>query len=186
MKKLLYTCMLVGALAMMTSCLGSTNVEDEYKEWREANDRWYTEQALLTDPATGMKYYKQVTAVWDPAATVLIHWFNDTTLNRGNLRPLYSSTVDVKYRGMTKDATPFDSSYLRTTPADSVLRCQLNNGVIEGWALALTHMRVGDSCRVVIPYALGYGAYKRSNVVLPYTALVFDMKLVDIYGYETK
>ena len=33
MKKLLYTCMLVGALAMMTSCLGSTNVEDEYKEW---------------------------------------------------------------------------------------------------------------------------------------------------------
>ena len=31
-----------------------------------------------------------------------------------------------------------------------------------------------------------YGAYKRSNVVLPYTALVFDMKLVDIYGYETK
>lgn len=178
--------MLVGALAMMTSCLGSTNVEDEYKEWREANDRWYTEQALLTDPATGMKYYKQVTAVWDPAATVLIHWFNDTTLNCGNLRPLYSSTVDVKYRGMTKDATPFDSSYLRTTPADSILRCQLNNGVIEGWALALTHMRVGDSCRVVIPYALGYGAYKRSNVVLPYTALVFDMKLVDIYGYETK
>ena len=35
--------------------------------------------------------------------------------------------------------------------------------------------------------AIELGPYGiRSNVVLPYTALVFDMKLVDIYGYETK
>ena len=178
MKKIFLYIVLVAAALGITSCLGKNGVEDEYKDWRESNDEWYAQQKANT------KYYTTVTASWDDNAELLIHWFNDTMLTKNNLKPLLTSTVDVKYRGMTKDATPFDSSYLRTSPADSIFRCQLNSDVVEGWALALTHMHVGDSCRVVIPYSLGYGSYKMSSLILPYTTLVFDIKLKDIYGYE--
>lgn len=180
MKKILLY--LAGVLLLMnvTSCLGDTSVEDEFKSWREANDEWFAQQKANTG------FYTQVTPPWDPNACVLMHWYNDRKATEDNLQPLYTSTVDVKYRGITKDGTPFDSSYLNTSPADSIFRCDLNGGVIEGWAVAVTQMHVGDSCRIVIPYTLGYGSYKMSSVVLPYTNLVFDVKLVDIYKYEAK
>lgn len=177
MKKILVYIAAVAVLLVVSSCLGSS-VSDEYKDWRVSNDEWFAQQKANTS------YYTTVTAPWDANAQVLIHWFNDTMLTRTNLKPLYSSTVWVKYRGMTKDSEPFDSSYLRTSPADSIFACQLNSGVVEGWPVAITRMHVGDSCRVVIPYTLGYGTYKMSSVLLPYTNLVFDIKLVDIAGYE--
>lgn len=163
----------------ISSCLGSSTA-DEYKDWRLQNDEWFAKQKANTS------YYTTVTAPWDDNAQVLIHWFNDTMLTRNNLKPLYTSTVWVKYRGMTIENTPFDSSYLRTSPADSIFSCRLNSGVVEGWAVAITRMHVNDSCRVVIPYSLGYGSYKMSTVILPYTNLIFDIKLADIYGYEKK
>ena len=178
MKKILVYIATVALVMIVTSCLGSS-VSDEYKEWREANDDWFAQQKANTS------YYTTVTAPWDANAQVLIHWFNDTMLTRNNLKPLYTSTVWVKYRGVTKDSEPFDSSYLKTSPADSIFECKLNSGVVEGWPVAITRMHVGDSCRIVIPYTLGYGSYKMSSVVLPYTNLVFDIKLVDIAGYET-
>lgn len=180
MKKILLY--IIGLLMTMsvTGCLGNS-VEDEYKSWREANDEWFAQQKANT------AYYTTVTAPWDKNAEVLIHWFNDPSLTSNNLRPMYTSTVDVKYRGMNKDAVPFDSSYLHTTPADSIFRVQLSSaGLVEGWPIAITRMHVGDSCRVVIPYRLAYGSTKMSDVVLPYTNLVFDIKLVGIHAYEIK
>ena len=50
--------------------------------------------------------------------------------------------------------------------------------------IALTHMHVGDSCTVIIPYQQGYGSTKRSSTLLPYSALKFDVRLVDIYKYK--
>lgn len=177
MRKLLLYVIVALAAVGVTSCLGSS-VEDKFKDWRESNDEWFSQQKA------NKSFYTTVTAPWDVNAQVLMHWYNDTMLTRDNLRPYYTSSVWVKYRGVTKDDEPFDSSYLRTSPADSIFPCTLNSGVIEGWAVAVTRMHVGDSCRVVIPYSLGYGSYMMSSVVLPYTNLVFDIKLVDIVGYE--
>ncbi len=180
MKRILLYILVAMTAMVVTSCLGNS-VEDEYKDWREANDEWFTKQKANTD------YYTTITAPWDYNGQVLMHWYNDTMRTRTNLRPLFSSTVDVKYRGMTKDATPFDSSYLRTSPADSIFRVKLNtSSLVEGWSVAIMRMHIGDSCRVVIPYTLGYGSYEMSDVLKPYTNMIFDIKLVDIYGYETK
>lgn len=181
MKKLL---LLIGLLAVvgmsLNSCL-SNDVEDKYKDWRKANNEWYEAQRGNTD------YYKTVVAPWDPNGQVLIHWFNDTMLTCSNLKPLLSSTVDLKYRGMLYDATPFDSSYLSTAPRDSISRFTLNSrSLIEGWALGVTQMHVGDSCRIVIPYQLGYGSYSMGSVIKPFSMLIFDIKLDDIYAYEVK
>ena len=121
---------------------------------------------------------------YDPEAEVLIHWFNDRSKTANNLKPHYTSTVDVKYVGRLYNDVPFDSSFLSTSPADSLFRCKFSS-MIDGWGIAIPQMRVGDSCRVVIPYNLAYGTTSRGNVILPFSTLVFDIKLVDIYAYET-
>ena len=176
MKKLFHTVLLAAvAMTMLNSCLGD-NVYDEYKDWRETNDAWYQQQA-----ASGQ--YTMVTAKWDPTAQVLMRWHNDTMLTRDNLKPLITSTVDVKYHLSLYDGTPVDSSYLMTSPADSIYRTVPANN-IEGWMIALTRMHVGDSCTVIVPYHQGYGSYKQSSVLLPFSMLVFDMKLEDIYKYK--
>ena len=167
--------MAIVAITMLDSCLGKS-VEDEYKDWRENNEEWYQHQA-----ASGQ--YTVVTAPWDPSAQVLMRWHNDTMLTRHNLKPLITSTVDVKYYLTLIDDTPVDSSYLKTTPADSIYRSMVNENV-EGWLIALTHMHVGDSCTVVIPYQQGYGSTKKTDVLVPFSTLVFGMKLVDIYKYR--
>jgi len=176
MKKLFYTVILAFmAVTMLDSCLGK-NVYDEYKDWREKNDEWFSKQE-----ASGQ--YTKLIAPWDPSACVLIRWHNDQQLTKDNLVPLLSSTVDVKYRVRLYDGTPVDSSYYLTSPADSIYRTMVSQNV-EGWMIALTRMHVGDSCTVVVPYQQAYGSTKRSEVLLPYSALIFDMKLVDIYKYK--
>ena len=177
MKKFFYTIILtVVALTMLESCLGN-NVFDEYKDWRESNEKWFDQQA-----ASGL--YTKVTAPWDPSACTLIRWHNDTMLTQGNLKPLITSTIDVKYQLKLYNDSVVDSSYDIVSPADSVFRTQLNQ-TVEGWMIALTRMHVGDSCTVIIPYQQGYGSSKMSNLLLPYSTLVFDVKLVDIYKYKT-
>ena len=168
--------MAVVALTTLNSCLGDS-IEDEYKDWREANDEWFQRQK-----ESGQ--YTLLTAPWDPSATTLIRWHNDTMLTQGNLKPLITSTIDVKYRLSLYDGTPVDSSYNLVSPADSVYRTMLN-GTVEGWMIALTRMHVGDSCTVIVPYQQGYGSSKMSEVLVPYTNLVFNIKLVDIYKYKS-
>lgn len=180
MKKLLLIIGLLGAASIAFSSCIKDDVEDTYKDWREANNTWFNQQMANTS------YYSTVIAPWDPNGKILVHWYNDTMLTRDNLKPLYSSTVDIKYRGMLYDATPFDSSYLSTSPKDSVVRLQVgNSGLIEGWSLGLMQMHVGDSCRIVIPYSMGYGTYSQGTIK-PYSTLIFDIKLQDIYAYEVK
>lgn len=176
MKKFFYTViMAIVAVTMLDSCLGKT-IEDEYKDWREDNDAWFQKQM-------SSRQYTVLTAAWDPSAKTLIRWHNDTMLTKGNLKPLITSTVDVKYHVSLYNGTPIDSSYYLTSPADSIYRSQLNQNV-EGWMIALTHMHVGDSCTVIIPYQQGYGSNKKSDVLIPYSTLVFNLKLVDIYKYK--
>ena len=176
MKKFFYTViMAIVAITMLDSCLGKT-IEDEYKDWREDNDAWFQKQMTSGQ-------YTVLTAAWDPSAKTLIRWHNDTMLTKGNLKPLITSTVDVKYHVSLYNGTPIDSSYYLTSPADSIYRSILNQNV-EGWMIALTHMHVGDSCTVIIPYQQGYGSNKKSDVLIPYSTLVFNLKLVDIYKYK--
>lgn len=165
--------------SVLTSCFKDDDekIADEYAEWRDINTAWFVEQASHSS------YYTTVTAPWDPNAKVLIHWFNDTSLTSNNLKPMFSSMVDVKYYLRLYDGTPMDSSYLSTSPADSLFRCRLSSGVIEGWAIAVPRMHIGDSCRVIVPYNVAYGT-TASGDIKPFSTLQFDIKLVGIPKYE--
>ncbi|MDE6378538.1 MAG: FKBP-type peptidyl-prolyl cis-trans isomerase [Duncaniella sp.] len=158
-----------------------SNNYKKYASWREANDAFYQEQKELLDPETGSLYYSSLVPVWNSGGEILIRYLNDRTLTEGNLSPLATSVVNVKYKGWLMDGTPFDSSY---TATDSVFTTKVTS-VIEGWQTALQYMRVGDSVRVVIPAAQAY-ASAGSGAVLPFSVLTFDVKLKDIRYYEIK
>ncbi len=183
MKKLPYILLLTLFIVGLTSCFGDGDDNwDEYREWRETNENWLAEQALKKN-TDGSDYYTKLVPVWDEKAYVLIHYFNNRKLTEGNLSPLYTSTVDVKYIGRLYNDEAFDSSYTQTTYGDSIYRTKCN-AVIAGWTIALEDMRVGDSCEVIIPYQQGYMA-SQVGVIPPYSCLKFNMKLVDIPYYET-
>lgn len=163
---------------------GDDSAWEEYADWRDANISWFNEQQNRTN-ADGSKYYTTLVPDWDTSNCVLIHYFNDRKLTEGNLSPLYTSTVDVKYIGHLYNGTPFDSSYTLTASyGDSIYRTRCNK-IIQGWVVALEDMRVGDSCEVIIPYTMAYGS-QDAGIIKPYSTLKFHIKLVDIPFYEIK
>lgn len=170
--------LLIGTIACDNE---NKNVWKEYKEWREINEAWILEQTARTNP-DGTPYYSKVTPNWDPSQYILLHYFNDRSETAGNLTPLLTSTVDVKYIGRLYNDEVFDSSYTLTKWGDSIYRTKCLN-VIPGWQIALEKMHVGDSVEIIIPYQSAYGAAD-NGVIKPYSALVFNVKLVDVYAYE--
>lgn len=156
------------------------SVWDRYADWREANEAWFAEQEVKTNP-DGTPFYTRVSPAWNPGAVVLMHWYNDRAETDGNLVPMLTSQVSTRYIGHLYDDEPFDSSYnatggIFTTPV---------TGVVEGWQIALMNMRVGDSCQIVFPYQQGYGGSQKGKI-LPYSALRFNMRLTDIPAYEIR
>ena len=89
--------------------------------------------------------------------------------------PTDADTVVTHYRGTLIDGREFDSSYSRNKPATFPVK-----GVIKGWTEALQLMKVGAKWQLFIPSDLAYGASKRSELILPNTALVFEIELLEI------
>ncbi|WP_053981645.1 FKBP-type peptidyl-prolyl cis-trans isomerase [Marinagarivorans algicola] len=90
-------------------------------------------------------------------------------------KPSATSTVRTHYHGTLIDGTVFDSSVERNEPAEFPV-----NGVIAGWTEALQLMPVGSKWRLFIPHNLAYGERGAGGSIAPYTALVFEVELLDI------
>ena len=89
--------------------------------------------------------------------------------------PTETDTVVTHYRGTLIDGREFDSSYSRNKPATFPVK-----GVIKGWTEALQLMKVGAKWQLFIPSNIAYGASKRSELILPNTALIFEIELLEI------
>ena len=147
---------------------------NDFADWRKANDDWYHEQLM-----TGK--FEKVSPEWNSDLNILMRWLNDRKQTEGNLTPLYTSSVTIKYKGWLYDGTPFDSSYVQP---DSVTT-MLPQNVINGWVIALEKMRVGDHVEIIIPYNAAYGG-SSLGIVNPYSTLRFEMELRDIPTYEVR
>lgn len=90
-------------------------------------------------------------------------------------KPSRSSTVRTHYHGTLIDGTVFDSSYQRGEPAEFPV-----SGVIAGWTEALQLMSPGSKLRLYIPHNLAYGERGAGNAIAPFSALIFDVELLDI------
>ena len=97
-------------------------------------------------------------------------------LREGNgKQPKATDRVRCHYEGMLIDGTLFDSSIQRGEPAVFGL-----NQVIAGWTEGVQLMKEGAKYRFFIPYNLGYGERGAGQQIPPYTALVFDVQLIDV------
>ena len=90
-------------------------------------------------------------------------------------QPTLGSIVRTHYHGTLLDGTVFDSSVERDQPAEFPV-----SGVIAGWTEALQMMKVGAKWKLFIPYQLAYGERGAGGAIGPYTALVFEVELLDI------
>ncbi|OCQ50532.1 FKBP-type 22 kDa peptidyl-prolyl cis-trans isomerase [Photorhabdus australis subsp. thailandensis] len=89
--------------------------------------------------------------------------------------PAHTDHVRVHYTGRLIDGTVFDSSVQRGEPAEFPV-----NGVIAGWIEALTLMPVGSKWELYIPHNLAYGERGAGASIPPYSALIFEVELLDI------
>jgi FKBP-type peptidyl-prolyl cis-trans isomerase FklB len=90
-------------------------------------------------------------------------------------KPAITDKVLTHYHGMLIDGTVFDSSVDRGEPIEFPL-----NRVIRGWTEILQLMPVGSKWRVYIPYDLAYGEHGAGGQIAPYSALIFEIELIEI------
>lgn len=126
--------------------------------YRAENARWFEEKSQATDvvPLAEGVCYRVVTSSKDQGR-----------------QPQPSSIVVVHYTGWTIDGRQFDSSR-----EDNPLAIRLRE-LIEGWQIALSHMRVGDRWEVYIDAARGYGQRPQAGIPAGST-LIFDIELLNV------
>lgn len=90
-------------------------------------------------------------------------------------KPVAKDRVRVHYHGTLIDGTVFDSSVERGEPAEFGV-----TQVIQGWVEALQLMSIGSKWKLFIPYNLAYGEQGAGGAIAPYSALVFEVELLDI------
>ena len=97
-------------------------------------------------------------------------------LREGNGRkPKATDQVKCHYEGFLIDGTVFDSSVQRGEPATFGL-----DQVITGWTEGLQLMQEGAKYRFFIPYRLGYGEGGAGASIPPFSALIFDVELIEV------
>ena len=97
-------------------------------------------------------------------------------LNEGTgKKPKATDKVKCHYEGMLIDGAMFDSSIQRGEPAVFPL-----NQVTAGWTEGLQLMTEGSKYRFFIPYSLGYGEHGAGTSIPPFSALIFDVELIEV------
>ncbi|MDO7174126.1 FKBP-type peptidyl-prolyl cis-trans isomerase [Mariniflexile sp. AS56] len=90
-------------------------------------------------------------------------------------KPTADSKVKVHYHGTLVDGTVFDSSVDRGEPTEFGV-----GQVITGWTEGLQLMSVGSKYQFFIPQELGYGARQAGEKIKPFSALIFEVELLEI------
>lgn len=86
-----------------------------------------------------------------------------------------TDTVTVNYLGETYQAkSPFDESYTKT-PLTSPL-----SGLVEGWSIGLTGVKVGSRVLLQIPPAYGYGAEGSGSTIPGNATLWFVIDVLEV------
>ena len=84
--------------------------------------------------------------------------------------------VTVKYKGSFLDGKIFDQT--KEGQPDFVFNVGARM-VIPGWDEGLQLMKEGETCRLLIPWNLGYGEFG-SGPIPPFSSLLFDIELVKV------
>lgn len=184
---------------LFTSCEETAEI-DEYANWKVRNAEFIDSIAAIAKANADGRWLR-----------ILSFKLNDTDINgnpvehdnedyiycrietegTGSSSPVFSDTVQVNYRGRLiptlsyPEGKVFDQSYKGALNPATAVPSEFNvGGVIVGWSTALQHMSIGDIWRVYIPAPLAYSSSKQTEIPA-YSALIFDMNLVDFSPIDT-
>lgn len=129
---------------------------------------------------SGEKFMKEKAAesgvLSDPSGLL----YKVNTLGEG-AKPVVSDTVAITYTGKTIKGQTFIST------SDTAALVDLS----DGFHIGVRHMNVGSEYTLYIPYYLMFGAAKlerkyndKDIVILPYSALIYEMRLDTIIKAE--
>lgn len=90
-------------------------------------------------------------------------------------KPNPTSIVKLHYHGTTIKGEVFDSSVDRKKPYELKV-----NQFVKGFSEGLLMMNVGSKYKFFIPQELAYGYQNRGEKIPPFSALVFEVELLDI------
>lgn len=177
----------------LTSCSESSNDVEEFPDWQQTNDTYFDKLYTATKAKIdqGDKSWKIIRS-WSlesSAATKPTHHIIAHVISQGtdSIRPFYSDSVRVHYRGRLIPSTTYKSGYMFDSSysgdfneATAVPATFLVSGLVNGFTTALLNMNLGDHLEVYIPYYLGYGT-SDTNSIPGGSTLIFDINLVGIY-----
>lgn len=190
------------AAMLFASCKETDNTDDEYADWENRNEQYFqnlytSAQQRIAAGDTSWKIIKcyslpDYNATFVPQATdnIVVHVVDSSKSTSGS--PLYTDSVRVHYLGRLMPTTQhpqgyvFDKSYSGDFNPDTAIPSAFNvSAVVDGFATALQHMKVGDRWEVYMPWQLGYSS-TGSGSIPGYSTLMFDMQLTGYYhaGYS--
>ena len=92
-------------------------------------------------------------------------------------KPALTDKIKVSYKGMTIDGEEFDSNEEVEFPL---------SGMIQGWKIAIPEMTEGSKWEIYIPHNLAYGEQGSMPSIKPFSALVFEVELINVVTPEAK
>lgn len=146
----------------------------QYIQQQEQAKRAEQEEKGLKAKAEGEAFLKENSS--RPGIVITSSGLQYEVLQEGTGKsPKASDNVRCHYEGKFINGDIFDSSIRRGEPAVFPL-----NGVIKGWTEGLQLMKEGAKYRFFIPYNLAYGANGAGSSIPPYSALIFDVELIQV------
>ena len=181
-----YNLLKYAAAAVMLAALGACNdnkndITETDEAWRQLNDTYVADldKRILAGHETE---FLKLSAEWAPFQSVYVKWHNDRALTQGNLSPLETSTVNIKYEFENIKGEALGDSYAQTVNGDSIYQSRPNENIMGMW-IAMLNMHVGDSVTMVIPYTSGYGS-RQVGEIRPFSTLIYHVKMKGIPFYQ--
>ncbi len=126
-----------------------------------------TKNTITNNNQQTKKTMEKTTTSPDGLKITILHEGTGTAVSK------VGDSIVVSYKGMLVDGTVFDQG---TLPPMTVG----GPGLIVGFDRGMTGMKVGETRRVFIPSALGYGARGAGAKIPPNSDLIFEITLKEI------
>lgn len=95
------------------------------------------------------------------------------------IRPTAKDSIMINVVGVFPNGTHFEDTRKKGQPIKNI-----TSGLIPGLNTAIQLMPEGSKWRIFIPSALAYGSAGLQNLIPPYMALIFDIKLEEVIVNE--
>ena len=197
MSKKVYLFSLVMLALTFVSCEETKEVS-KYDNWQPRNESFIDSIANIYATAPNHGGIQRIDLKTAPG-DYIYYKVKEVGADQNADSPKYLNYVKVHYKGKNILNEVFDGTFKGANPivgdiehegtgegdsTPAVLEVKIplgsqDGGLITGWVEVLQRMKKGDRWEVYIPWQYAYGNQNKSTQIPAYSALIFDMILLD-------